>query len=458
MTKKFAIIDVETTGGSSRLDKITEIGIVIHDGTEILQTYQSLIYPERSIPYYITQITGITDEMVATAPRFYEIAKNIVELTEDCVFVAHNVRFDYGFICEEFKQLGYTFSKEKLCTVQMSKRAFPGLKSYSLGNLVRHFDIPLPNHHRALNDAIATSELFERIVKSNYYTNIHPILSRHNLKAQKLPSNLDPDFINSIPQVPGVYYFYNREGQVIYIGKSLHLRKRIYDHFADNNERAAKLQQHVYRIDYQCTGNELAALLLESFEIRKYNPSFNILQRKKQFSHGIGILNGKLEVITLPAPVGISVLRKYTQKSHAQNALNYLMNEHGICECVRSSKSKDLCLQARMGICAYEDDLPPLEKRYISLIDFLSRGFDNDGILSGPGRNSDEKFIALILDKQFYGMGYVTLTQSIHYIEELQEYLKVYPQHEDLPGLIRGYLKDHKDVKWQPVLIRQNAD
>jgi len=177
--KKYAIIDIETTGGMAKRDKITEIGIVIHDGEKIVDTYESLINPGRHIPPNITRITGITDDMVADAPRFYEVAKTIVEMTEGAIFVAHNVRFDYSFIKEAFNDLGYTFSKRQLDTVRLARKTFPGLKSYSLGNLIKHFGIKVNARHRALEDAIATTELLELIfAKEDSADNIKMYINR----------------------------------------------------------------------------------------------------------------------------------------------------------------------------------------------------------------------------------------------------------------------------------------
>ncbi|MFZ1750838.1 MAG: 3'-5' exonuclease, partial [Saprospiraceae bacterium] len=154
--KIYAVVDIETTGGMAKRDRITEIAIVLYDGREIIDRYETLIQPDRSIPYEITRITGIDDAMVADAPRFYEVAKKVVEMTDNTIFVAHNVRFDYSFIKEEFATLGYTFTRRQLCTVVLSRKAFPGLKSYSLGNLIKHFDIKVQNRHRAMDDVLAT--------------------------------------------------------------------------------------------------------------------------------------------------------------------------------------------------------------------------------------------------------------------------------------------------------------
>ena len=167
----YAIIDVETTGGSARWERITEIAIVLHDGAKVVDTYSTLLNPDRSIPWNITRITGITDDMVADAPRFFEVAKQIVQMTENCIFVAHNVSFDYSFIKEEFSRLGYDYSRKQLCTVRLARKVFPGLPSYSLSNLKRHFGIHAEQSHRALDDTLATVKLFELILGEQHGVN-----------------------------------------------------------------------------------------------------------------------------------------------------------------------------------------------------------------------------------------------------------------------------------------------
>lgn len=160
----YSIIDIETTGGSPKTEKVTEIAVYIHDGTRVVNEFVTLVNPEKNIPAFITGLTGITNKMVADAPKFYEIARELVKLTENTIFVAHNAGFDYGFICEEFRQLGYTFKREKLCTVKLSRKLIPGLRSYSLGRLCSELGIPVHDRHRAAGDAMATVKLFEILV------------------------------------------------------------------------------------------------------------------------------------------------------------------------------------------------------------------------------------------------------------------------------------------------------
>lgn len=160
----YAIIDIETTGNTYKTGKITEIAIFIHDGFGIVDSFTSLINPECYISPFITRLTGIDNEMVRNAPRFYEVAKKVVELTEDKIFVAHNVNFDYKFIKEEFSQLGYNYERPTLCTVRMGRKYIPGHRSYSLGNLCGELGIAIKGRHRAAGDALATVKLFEMIL------------------------------------------------------------------------------------------------------------------------------------------------------------------------------------------------------------------------------------------------------------------------------------------------------
>ncbi len=286
MSKTFAIIDVETTGGDPKRDKLTEFAVVIHDGEKIIKSFHTLINPERSIPPFITQITGITDDMVKDSPKFYEVAKEIVEITEGAYFVAHNVRFDYGFVCNEFRRLGYPYQRQTLCTVQMSRKAFPGLPSYSLGKLVKHFDIPLKNHHRAFDDAMATTSLFEKIMHCNLYHNGESFqVSRSIVRDIKIPTSINREYLENIPHATGVYYLLDKNGNIVYVGKSVDLRNRIWTHFTEMSERALKLQECIGDVNYVETVSELAALLLENTEIKRHKPLFNKAQRNTSFPY-----------------------------------------------------------------------------------------------------------------------------------------------------------------------------
>ena len=284
----YAIIDIETTGGSARIEKITEIAIYQHDGEQITGEYVSLVNPERNIPYFITNLTGITNEMVEDAPRFFEIAKNIVELTEGRTFVAHNARFDYSFIRQEFKSLGFKYSRNLLDTVALSRKLLPGHRSYSLGNICKDLNISINGRHRAAGDALATVRLFEILMRRDMEENSGKPLLMKNTRLSKLNPKLDIRKIENIPEEPGIYYFYNEKGDLIYIGKSRNLQQRISTHLSNNtSNRTMEMRDQIADIDWDSTGSELIALLKESFEIKANKPIYNRAQRRTGFQWGI---------------------------------------------------------------------------------------------------------------------------------------------------------------------------
>jgi DNA polymerase-3 subunit epsilon len=287
MSKLYAVVDLETTGGRASRDRVTEIAVVLYDGREIVRSFESLINPECYIPYGITQLTGITQEMVAGAPRFYEVAREIVELTEGAIFVAHNVRFDYSFLREEFARLGYTFSRKQLCTVRLSRQSFPGLPSYNLDSITRHLDIAIANRHRAMGDALATAEVLNRCLARHQGEQAVRQIVNLGIRESLLPKSFSLERLHALPEACGVYYFHDRQGNVLYVGKSINIKKRVFEHFADKTDKAAALQEHVDDLTYELTGSELVALLLESHEIKRLRPPVNRAQRRRRFPYVI---------------------------------------------------------------------------------------------------------------------------------------------------------------------------
>jgi DNA polymerase-3 subunit epsilon len=330
----YAIIDIETTGGSAQLEKITEIAVYLHDGNEITGEFISLVNPERNIPYFITNLTGITNEMVENAPRFYEIAKKIIELTEGRTFVAHNARFDYSFVRQEYKSLGFNFKRNILDTVALSRKILPGHKSYSLGNICKDLNITINGRHRAAGDALATVKLLEILIARDIEVNGNRSSLLKNTKVSKLNPKLNLNKIDSIPDEPGIYYFYNEKGDLIYIGKSRNLQQRISTHLSNNStNRAIEMRDLIADIDWVTTGSELIALLKESFEIKFNKPVYNRAQRRTGFQWGIfnftdqnGYLNYRYGQIN-DDEVPVSV---FTSKEKTKSKLNSLVNSISI--------------------------------------------------------------------------------------------------------------------------------
>ncbi len=281
MKKTYSIIDIETTGGYRNGNKITEIAIINFDGKQILEEYSTLINPQINIPFTITRLTGITNEMVADAPKFYEVAKKIVQMTEGNIFVAHNVFFDYNFIKHEFSELGFNFKRDKLCTVRLARKFLPGHSSYSLGKICHDLGIEITARHRAMGDAKATVELLKMILAKKDFGSEQFVES----KKISLPKNVDRKSFEALPSKPGVYYFYDLTGNLLYVGKSKEIKKRVSSHFRPDMKRKKdiELKNAIAHIDFTVLGSELAALLFEGSQINELKPRFNTALKGSHF-------------------------------------------------------------------------------------------------------------------------------------------------------------------------------
>jgi DNA polymerase-3 subunit epsilon len=284
----YAIVDIETTGGYAANNAITEVAIVLHDGNGEVKRYETLVHPGQSIPQYITALTGISDEMVADAPSFDRIAPVVHEWLKEAVFVAHNVNFDYSFLKHQLQACGLELNARKLCTVRLSRKVFPGAPSYSLGNICQFLGISVPNRHRAGGDAAATTVLFERILQAGGLEHIRGMLKGRN-KEQYLPIHLPAEQLERLPMLPGVYYFHDQKGKVIYVGKAKSLRHRVTSHFSNNKPGRQKQEfmRNIYSISFETTGTELMAFLLECIEIKRLWPVYN--RSLKRFEPSFGL-------------------------------------------------------------------------------------------------------------------------------------------------------------------------
>ena len=281
----YAILDIETTGGKYNEEGITEIAIYKFDGHEVVDQVISLVNPERPIQPFVVGLTGINNDMLRNAPKFYEIAKRILEITQDCILVAHNAKFDYRILRTEFRRLGYEYERETLCSVELSKKLLPGHASYSLGKLTKALGIPISSRHRADGDAIATVKLFKLLLQKD----VDKEIIKANIKT-KPKSSLDTKLIRIVEELPsstGVYYMHDDDGEIIYVGKSKNIRKRLNQHFTSESVKSREMQNEVYAVTYEATGNELVALLKENQEIKKLKPKYNRALKRSVFNYGL---------------------------------------------------------------------------------------------------------------------------------------------------------------------------
>ena len=274
-----AIVDIETTGGNSVYNRIIEIAAIRIEQGETVRTFQSLVNPERFIPPSIVHLTGIRNEEVVQAPRFASIAHDLLETLEGAVFVAHNARFDYGFLRAEFARLGSWYEAKCLCTVKLSRKLYPEFRQHDLSSIIRRHGIMCTNRHRALGDAQAVQDFLTLVQIEHERDRIAGVVASI-LKTHSLPSNIDKEMIDALPEAPGVYFFYGSAGELLYVGKSKNIRERVLGHFAASNER--QMHGQVCRIEFRQTAGELGALLLESQMIKELQPLHNQASRRKR--------------------------------------------------------------------------------------------------------------------------------------------------------------------------------
>lgn len=459
----YAIIDIETTGGQPAQDRITEIAIFIHDGHKITDKYHTLINPQRPIPYFISNLTGITDEMVKDAPKFHEVAKEIVQFTEGKIFVAHNVRFDYSFVKKEFADLGYTYQRKTLCTVRLSRNLIPGLPSYSLGKLCKSIDIPLQLRHRAIGDAEATAKLFDKLIKLNekavsgsedVVTESQKAL-KNEVKTSLLPPNIKKEQVDALPDKPGVYYFHDEQGEVIYVGKSINIRKRIIQHFNIDykSRKSIEFKNQIADISYELMGNELVALLYESDEIKRMKPHYNRQQRRSVFNTGLyapidgngykrltfgRISDEKIPLIALP------------NAFKAKGFLNYLIGKYTLCQKLCDLyKTTGACFDYQVhqcnGACIGKEDAEKYNARVDKAIESFSYQHENFVII-GKGREAGERSVVVVENGRYLGFGFVDETFSANGLEDFKNAIKRYKDNKDVLQIIRQHLRTkHSD-------------
>ena len=460
MEKRFAIIDIETTGGSASRDKITEIAIVLHNGSEVLDSFQSLVNPECPIPYGITELTGITQEMVADAPRFFEIAKQIVEMTEGAIFVAHNVRFDYSFVQEEFKRLGYTYTRKQLCTVRLSRKAFPGFRSYSLSNLITRMNLQVGDRHRAMGDTMATVDLFERIMQQQCTGDELRSMINMGIKESLLPKNFTLEKIHSLPEACGVYYFHDESGEVVYVGKSINIKKRIAEHFSNKTDKAGKLQQLAHDVTWELTGSELAALLLESHEIKKLRPFINRAQKIRAFPFVIhayenqdGYLCFDITRGTLRTRKNLRVISEFPKLAQAKAWLTAVQKEHALClrHCNLEKKNGacfDYHLHRCKGACVGVEAPATYNTRALLALEELDGNFLHPNFfLIDRGRTAEENAVFLVEDGRYRGFGFAEIAEMSGNFDELRDVIKPYEDNPEVRKILRRFLAEPKGLK-----------
>jgi len=272
----FVFLDLETTGGRASQDRITEVGLIeVFDG-EVIDQFQTLLNPGIPISRFITSLTGIDDDMVASAPTFADIAEELLAKLADKILVAHNARFDHSFLKNEFRRAGYDYRTKVLCTVKLSRVLMPHLSSHGLDNLIHVHGLWIENRHRAMGDADLLVQLMSRWANTFGSETVQNIIQQQ-MRIASLPPQLSRKTVDALPNSPGVYLFYDQQDTLLYVGKSIKIRERVKSHFANDHasDKELALAQQVCRIEYQLTGGDLGAQLLEMQLIKSRQPVYN---------------------------------------------------------------------------------------------------------------------------------------------------------------------------------------
>ncbi|WP_366183349.1 exonuclease domain-containing protein [Flavobacterium ovatum] len=448
----YAILDIETTGGQFNEEGITEIAIYKFDGHDVVDQFISLVNPEIPIQPFVVQLTGINNAMLKSAPKFHEVAKRIVEMTENCVVVAHNASFDYRILRTEFRRLGYDFESHTICTVELAKKLIPEQPSYSLGKLVRALGIPVTDRHRASGDALATVKLFKMLLEKDVEKNI--VKDFIKLEIEKGITPKLQDIINKTPAKTGLYYIHNQAGNIINIGKSRNIKKRVNQIFTGITNTAKKIQKEVFEVTYEETGNELIAVLKETEAVKTNRPVYNRIPRRNTLPWSIysekdsnGYLNLKLQ----KTDGRKKDITSYNNETDGKNALFRITDDYKLCQKLTGLyPTKTACFKHKIkecdGACLGEVSPAEYNERVQKFI--TKNNFDNTNIvIIDRGRTVSERSAILIENGQLKGYAFYDLNYQITNIDILKNILIAMPNNRDTKHIIQTYLKKNKGYK-----------
>lgn len=444
--QEYAIVDIETTGGNASGSRITEIAIIIHDGTAVINRWETLVNPQKDIPLPIFALTGINNDMVRHAPIFDDIAEKVFDLLTDRIFVAHNVNFDYSFVRHQLEEAGFEWTARKLCTVRASRKIRPGLGSYSLGRLCQSLDIIFENRHRAGGDADATAILFSRLLEWDSEGEIAKMVKK-TAQDQRLPPNLPPADFEELPEKPGVYYFYNQVKKVVYVGKAINLKKRVASHFSGH--KITPQRQHflrdIYAISFEVCATELMALLLECTEINKLWPIYN--KALKRFEPKFGLY--EYEARSGHRYLAVGKVTKFQTCIQVFNSLNDGINvlrslaiqfeiDNRFCKYCTTAESEGFTKSDVTNL----PDADYHNSQVQNALNFLLLNRPSFAIVD-KGRTKDERSCIYVEDGHFYGMGYITTDNNISDPYEFRDYATRYKSNQYIMQLIYSYAEKY---------------
>ncbi len=440
----YAILDIEATGGKLGEESIIEIAIYKYDGKEIVDQFISLVNPEKKIDHYVQKLTHITDKMVLTAPKFHEIAKRIVEITDDCILVGHNVMFDYRMLKQEFSRLGYDFEKEWIDTFEYSEKLIPGLPSYSLGKLCQSLGIIVTDRHRASGDARATISLFKMLLDKD---SKKIITKKTGLKQPKAAHSKYQKLLEGLPNTVGIFYLYNSRKQLIYISRSNNIAQSITNIFTSKTLKANKLKRYTRSIKFEETGSGFLAALKENDEVLKNQPMYNTkMVENKIYPYGLYFLDSKrgysrLEIGKIRKAIPVL---KFKTKDRAKQVLDKIVHDYNLCQQVNAGiKSEESCFQYKVNECngacikvESKEDYNLRINNFIKTTEYPADTF----LIIDKGRHGIEKSFYLIEENEFKGYGYYEYHHQIKSLDKINNILVPMKQTEEVKNMLKYFL------------------
>jgi len=446
----YAVLDIEATGGKRGEEAVIEIAIYLYDGEKIVDQLISLVQPDREIDIYVQKLTQITPKMVKTAPKFHELAKRIIEITEGAVLVGHNVEFDYRMLKQEFLKLGYTYYRETIDTLTLSEKYFPDAESYSLGKLCKSLGIPVSDRHRASGDARATLNLFQ-IIQDKDVTKDITIKDLMSKNSQGNSTKFD-ELLKELPNEIGIYYILNENKQIIYLSRSINIAQGVRKILTGKTNLSNKIKQAAAEVTYEVTGNELISWLKEHQEIKTLKPSLNETKRKASFPFSIYIEEDKLPykqiLIGKSDDFQPNELLRMSSYNKALTFVSLIAEDFELCSKINETfYGNGSCLAYSVGeckgACVKEESPEEYNKRIDQLLAKLSTQYRNILIID-KGRTLGEKSFIWIKHGTCMGYGYFELNHQINNEERIRERMVPIEDSPDINSIVKGFLFTEK--------------
>lgn len=450
----YCIVDIETTGNSIRGSKITEISIFKYNGDTIVDEFTSLVDPECEIPYFITRLTGIDNDTVRNAPTIDEIADTILKITEGSIFVAHSVNFDYNIIKNELRGTGRDFIRKKLCTVRLSRKLIPGYHSYSLGKLCSALGIPLTDRHRARGDAHATTLLFAKLLRTDGADKTFQSFLNARSQEATLPASLPREVFERIPARPGIYYFKDARGKIIYVGKAINLKKRVLGHFYNKSNKEVRLCAETADIDFELSGGELVALLMESAAIKHHYPLYNRAQKRRIHPYGIFAYedrNGIMHLAFNRLKMAPNAQVIFYSPTDCRLYLEQICSRFALCpKYCHLQENVKTCSHFRVqscdGICRDTESIADYNLKVAAAVEYMGSEKE-DFVIKEKGRHPDEDAIIRVSGSIYKGYGFVEKEAGLGSYADLEAFIVPQKNTLETESIIKSYLNRNPDKK-----------